>query len=158
MPTLKLYTQIEAPAERVFDLARSIDLHTASTSKTHERAVAGRTTGLIKRGETVTWEAIHFGIKQKLTSIITDMERPYLFEDKMVEGIFQSMTHRHTFQEQKDRTLMTDEFNYRAPLWILGRLAEFFFLTRYMRKFLEERNSIIKQLAESNGWKKYLSS
>jgi hypothetical protein len=40
MPVIELSTSISAPVERVFDLARSIDLHTNSTSSTGERAVA----------------------------------------------------------------------------------------------------------------------
>ena len=66
MPVIELTTYIEAPIERVFDLARSVDAHTASTSQSKERAVAGRTSGLIEQDETVTWEATHFGIKQSL--------------------------------------------------------------------------------------------
>ncbi len=50
MPLIELSTGIRAPIERVFDLARSIDAHVASTGQTRERAVAGRTSGLIELG------------------------------------------------------------------------------------------------------------
>ncbi|MBL4755322.1 MAG: cell division protein, partial [Flavobacteriales bacterium] len=43
MPKINLTTKIKAPVERVFDLARSIDLHILSTTGTHEKAVAGKT-------------------------------------------------------------------------------------------------------------------
>ena len=33
MPIIKIETIIDAPVDRVFDLARSIDLHTLSTKK-----------------------------------------------------------------------------------------------------------------------------
>ena len=78
MPLITIETLINAPMERVFDLARSIDAHMASTDGTEERAVAGRTTGLIGRGESVTWEARHFGIRQRLTAHITAFDRPHL--------------------------------------------------------------------------------
>ena len=55
MPKITLKTMIDAPIERVFDLARSIDLHRDSMKETDERAVAGKTSGLIELGETVTW-------------------------------------------------------------------------------------------------------
>ena len=58
----------------VFDLSRSIDFHMESASKTQERAIEGKTCGLIELGETVTWEAVHFGVKQQLTTKITAME------------------------------------------------------------------------------------
>jgi len=77
MPVIQLETKITAPVERVFDLARSIDAHTSTTEGTGERAAEGRTTGLIEAGETVTWEARHLGVRQRLTSKITAMERPH---------------------------------------------------------------------------------
>jgi hypothetical protein len=61
MPKIELHTEIDAPIERVFDLARSIDLHMLSTSHTNEKAIAGKTSGLIGLGEWVTWRAKHLG-------------------------------------------------------------------------------------------------
>lgn len=72
MPVILLKTLIDAPIEVCFDAARNIDLHVGSTSKTKERAIAGVTNGLIALGEPVTWEAIHFGIKQRLTTRISE--------------------------------------------------------------------------------------
>jgi hypothetical protein len=54
MPAIDLNTLIRAPRERVFDLARSIDVHQDSTRGTEERAVAGVTKGLIGMGGEVT--------------------------------------------------------------------------------------------------------
>jgi hypothetical protein len=68
MSVIQLTTIILAPVERVFDLARSIDLHVASTAHTGERAVAGVTSGLLGPGEEVTWRAKHFGVWQHLTN------------------------------------------------------------------------------------------
>jgi len=50
----ELTTQMAAPIEVVFDLARSIDAHIDSMAKSGERAVAGVTSGLIATGEQVT--------------------------------------------------------------------------------------------------------
>ena len=58
MPTIELLTDIHAPIETVFDLARSVDLHVDSTSQTNERAVGGTTTGLLFLGDTVTWHTL----------------------------------------------------------------------------------------------------
>jgi hypothetical protein len=55
MVTIRLSTPIDAPPERVFDLARSIDQHTRSLDWTGEEPVAGRMSGLIGLGETVAW-------------------------------------------------------------------------------------------------------
>src|SRR5437660_5999534 len=97
MPLIRLETAITAPVERCFDLSLSVDLHRHSVAHTHERPVAGVTSGMMKRGDSVTWEAVHFGIKQHLTSKISTYERPYHFTDEMVRGIFQEITHIHEF-------------------------------------------------------------
>jgi hypothetical protein len=74
MPVIQLSLFIKAPIQVCFDLSRSIDIHIESTSHTNEKAVKGRTGGLIELGETVTWEATHFGIRQQLTSMITEFD------------------------------------------------------------------------------------
>ena len=149
MPRLVIVTEIAAPIERVFDLARSIDVHQESQSRHRERAVAGRTSGLIEAGEVVTWEAVHFGIRQRLTSRIDAMTRPVHFRDSMVAGAFRSFVHDHHFEGIPGGTRMTDVFDYVAPLGVLGSLADRLFLKRHMRCLLEERNAVIKDLAES---------
>jgi ligand-binding SRPBCC domain-containing protein len=156
MPVVELSMLIRAPRERVFDLARSIDAHQESTAGTEERAVAGVVKGLIGLGGEVTWEARHLGVKQRLTVRITAFERPKFFQDSMVSGAFKSMAHDHRFEEHPDGTLMTDRFEFRSPLGFLGKLADRLFLTSYMRRFLIRRNETLKQLAESDDWRRYL--
>lgn len=148
MPVIRLKTFIEAPAERCFDVAIDVDVHARSTSKTKERAIAGVTSGRMKLGDTVTWEAVHFGIKQRLTSCISRYERPNMFEDSMVSGAFHCFTHVHEFRQTKGGTLMLDTFSYESPLGPLGVLADKLFLQRYMRAFLQERALYLKRVAE----------
>ena len=156
MPTIILSTPIAAPVERVFDLARSIDAHVSSTGSTSERAVGGITSGLIEAGQSVTWEARHFGIKQRLSVRITNIQRPSFFEDEMISGAFRRMRHRHEFVPVADCTEMRDCFDFSAPLGVLGRVAEFAFLTRYMRRFLQSRAHVLKRIAESDEWRRYI--
>lgn len=156
MPVIRLSTQISAPPERVFDLARSIDAHQQSALGTHERAVAGITHGLIGMAQEVTWEARHFGIRQKLTVRVTEFERPSRFQDVMVAGAFKSMKHDHEFIAQPHGTLMKDRFEFESPLGIIGRLFDWLFLRGYMHRFLVHRNQVLKELAESENWKKYI--
>lgn len=149
MPTIRLETLIAASPERCFDLSLSVDLHRYSVAHTHERPIAGVTTGVMRLGDTVTWEAVHFGVKQHLTTKITAYERPHYFIDEMIRGIFQELKHHHAFIPQPSGTLMIDTFTFQAPLGILGRLVETLFLTRYMRGLLLTRNRYLKQAAEA---------
>ncbi|HZG78617.1 MAG TPA: SRPBCC family protein [Paenibacillus sp.] len=141
---------VDAPIARCFDLARDIDVHTRSVWKhTRERAVAGRTTGKIELGETVTFEATHFGVRQRLTSEIVEMDPPRRFVDRMVRGAFKRMRHEHDFEALGERrTRMTDTLTFEAPLGPLGWLAERIVLKRYMLAFLEARNAEVKRIAE----------
>jgi ligand-binding SRPBCC domain-containing protein len=158
MALIELVTQIQAPIERVFDLARSIDAHMASAEGSNERAVAGRTTGLIEDGETVTWEAKHFGVRQRLSVRVTKFDRPHLFGDEMISGAFSSMHHTHKFTQSGEGTLMKDEFHFTAPFGFVGRIAEGLFLTGYMRGFLTKRAAELKNMAESEEWRRYLTN
>ncbi len=156
MNSILLHTIINAPLERCFELSTSIDLHKISASKTKEKAIAGRTQGLIKLNETVTWKAKHLGIWHIMKVKITAYEKPNYFVDEMLEGSFKSMKHTHKFENIEEGTLMTDRFEFSSPFGILGRMADKLFLVNYMRKFIEERNRVIKAFAESDDWKQVL--
>jgi ligand-binding SRPBCC domain-containing protein len=149
MPIIELATHIDAPIAKCFNLARSIDIHVDSMQQSGESVVAGRTRGLIELGETVTWRAKHFGVWQTLTSKVTEMEYPNYFTDEMVQGAFKNFRHEHYFYPINNQTLMKDIFMFDAPLGFLGIIANFLFLERYMRNLLQQRNEVIKQVAEA---------
>jgi ligand-binding SRPBCC domain-containing protein len=122
-----------------------------STGHTREIAIAGVTKGLIGLGEEVTWEANHFGVRQRLTTRITAFNRPSHFRDSQVDGAFKRFDHDHYFETTNDgRTLMRDVFDYTSPLGWLGILADHLFLESYMRAFLMKRNLLIKNVAEAD--------
>jgi Uncharacterized conserved protein len=157
MTIIKLETRIAAPIERCFDLARSLDLHKDSMKESGEKAVAGKISGLLEQGETVTWQARHFGVLQKLTTLMTKVEHPFFFEDKMLKGAFRKMEHQHIFRTEGKVTLMIDEFHYDVPAGFLGRLFDKLVLKNYMQQILQTRNEVIKRTAESEDWKKFLT-
>jgi len=148
MPIIEVVTNIFAPAEVCFDLARDIDLHTKSTEATRERAVCGVQSGLINLGEEVTWEATHFGIRQRLTSRITQFDRPRHFRDSQVRGAFRRFDHDHFFIAEPGTTVMRDVFDYQSPLGLLGHCADLCFLKSYMSRLLKKRALIVKAAAE----------
>ena len=157
MSVIYLKTKIQATQERVFNLSRSLDLHIASAAKTNEKIISAKKTGLLELDEEVTWRAKHLGIYQNLTSKITQYNFPYSFTDEMQKGIFKSFSHQHNFEKiTAEETLLIDIFNFKSPLGILGKLVNSLFLKSYMKRFLQERNQVIKTIAESEEWEKYL--
>lgn len=151
MPLIEYEIFIKAPVEKCFDLARDVEVHTKTTGKTKEKAVGGITSGLLELGDTVTWEAVHFGIRQRLTAQIIEMERPNRFVDTMLKGAFHSFIHTHQFMEQGERTIMVDKFHYKSPLGPIGVLADKLFLEKYMRDFIISRANELKRFAEQGG-------
>ncbi|WP_281886605.1 SRPBCC family protein [Paenibacillus sp. YYML68] len=152
MIVVKTEIVVNAPIELCFNLSRDIELHTRTVWKhTSEKAIDGVTSGKIGLGEFVTFQATHLGIRQKLTSQIVEYERPKKFVDQMVRGAFKSMRHIHEFEAREDQTVMKDTLIFEAPLGILGLIVERLILKKYMRRFLDDRNEGLKQIAESLG-------
>lgn len=150
MPILILETEINAPPEVCFDLVRDISLHLQTLKNTGEKAVAGRTYGKIEMGETVTFEGKHFGIRQRLTVKVTELERPHFFTDEMTEGNFKSFKHKHEFIKKDGGTLMRDTLEWTSPLGFLGRIVDALLLENHLRELVSERNAEIKRAAEEN--------
>jgi ligand-binding SRPBCC domain-containing protein len=149
---IHLETVIAAPVERVFDLARDIDLHQRSMAHTGERAIGGRTTGLIGPSESVTFRARQLGIPWTISSRVTSYEPPHRFVDEQTSGPFASFRHEHRFESTTGGTRMIDDWEHVAPLGVLGRLADRLFLERRMRALLVTRSvAIAREAGEHPG-------
>lgn len=148
MPVITLVTEIHAPIEVCFDLCRDLEVHTQTVPHTKERLVGDKKTGLAELGDVLVFEAVHLGIRQRLSSQITEVERPALFADIALSGAFQSLRHEHRFAAVAGGTLMRDRLEWASPLGVLGRLADALFLKRYMLRFLATRNRNLKAIIE----------
>ncbi|HET6330442.1 MAG TPA: SRPBCC family protein [Holophagaceae bacterium] len=149
MATFTLETFIAAPPEVCFDLSLDLDLHQGSMDHTGEKIVGGRPAGRIGLYEFVTWEAKHFGIRQRMTVGITALERPHRFQDQMLKGAFKRFEHEHVFEAVEGGTLMRDTFDLCGPLAPLSWLPDRWILVPHMRALMLKRNALIKQMAES---------
>ncbi len=156
MPIIKLHTEIKSEASICFNLSLSVDLHTLSTTQTKEKAIAGKTTGIMLLNEYVTWEATHFGVRQTLTSKITQLTQNIHFRDEQQKGAFKYFVHDHNFETINGMVLMTDTLNFSSPFGFIGTVVDKLLLTKYLKAFLIERNALIKSCAESEQWKQFL--
>ncbi len=68
------------------------------------------------------------------------------------------MKHDHHFRVSDGATAMRDEFQYRSPLGPVGVLVDRLYLERYMRRFLEDRALLLKSVAESDDWRRYIGT
>jgi len=156
MPTIHLTTFIAAPVQVVFDLSRHIGLHKESMSSYREEAVAGTRFGMVEQNDTVTWKAKHLFKNRLLRVRITEMKKHDLFIDEQAEGDFKMMKHEHYFKPCENGTLLIDLFYFESPYGIIGRWFNSLYLTKYMKRLLEQRNKAIKDVAESERWKNML--
>jgi ligand-binding SRPBCC domain-containing protein len=130
------------------DTDQAADL--ASMSFSEERAVAGKKTGLIGLGESVTWEARHFGRRWTIRSSIVEYERPYRFVDIGVGGPFTRFRHEHLYEDLESDTLMTDVLSFKLRASYLGRLSDPLIGRPYLLRLLRIRNRFIKTIAEND--------
>ena len=149
MTTIIITTKIKAPIETVFDIARNIDIHQLSAANSNEKAIDGKTSGLIELNETVTWSGKHFGVNLLHKSRITHFHFPTYFVDEMEEGHFKSFKHEHFFQTEKNYTVMIDRLDYETPYGFLGIIFDKIILKKYLTNFIKTRNEILKNLAEN---------
>ena len=149
MIRIELTTIISARAEACFDGSRDVGLHQVSMGHTRERAIAGKTEGLLELGEEVTWRARHWGLWWNLTSRITEFEFPVYFCDEMVKGPFESIRHEHHFVETEGITHMRDLFLFETPFKPIGRWVDQWILKPYMTRLLKSRNRFLKDQVES---------
>ncbi|HEX8235625.1 MAG TPA: SRPBCC family protein [Abditibacteriaceae bacterium] len=147
MSVIVVRTHIAAPIELCFDLARDVDVHCQTSRSTQERIVCA-TKRQMELGDCVTFEGVHFGIRQQLSGRIVAYERPLFFADEMTRGAFKRLRHEHSFQAQAGGTLMTDRLDFASPLGVLGIVADLLLVQPHLRRFLWRRNRVLKRLAE----------
>ena len=148
MTTIKITTNYFATIEKVFDINRNIDIHQQSASKTNEIAIAGITSGLINKNETVTWKGKHFGVYLTHQSLISELIFPTYFVDEQLKGKFKSFKHQHFFEQKENYVEVTDILNYETHYGIFGKLFDKLFLKKHLTDFIMKRNAVLKNLAE----------
>ena len=132
-----------------FELSLSVDAHTASMGPSSERATAGVVSGRMSLGDTVTWQARHFGIPFRMTSAITAYDAPNRFVDEQTRGPFHHWRHEHVFTTTAPgQTLMIDTVDFRSPLGPLGAVADRLVLDQYMPHLLRQRNNWLQATLE----------
>ncbi|CAN5655245.1 MAG: SRPBCC family protein [Ilumatobacteraceae bacterium] len=141
-------TVLPVDCATAFDLSLSIDAHVESFQGSGERAIGGVTSGVIGLGESVRWQARHFGITWTMTSWITEWDRPHRFVDEQQRGPFKSFRHEHVFRPIGEGTELRDVVDFAAPLGPLGRIAERVVLGRYLPHLIEVRNKFLVEEAE----------
>ncbi|WP_407547527.1 SRPBCC family protein [Streptomyces sp. Pv4-95] len=144
MKHFEVVTAIAAPPDQVFAVCLDVEAHTRSMADSAERAVGGRTRGELSLGDTVTFQARHFGLTWRLKARITSYDRPRRFVDEQESGPFALWRHAHHFEpDGNGGTIMRDVIDFASPLGPVGRIADRFVLGRYMPHLIRTRNAYL---------------
>jgi ligand-binding SRPBCC domain-containing protein len=107
-------------------------------------------------GDTILWTGWKFGMPQMHESRITIFDRPRYFQDVMTRGRFKFFQHDHHFVEIDGHTLLQDKLRFSLPGGWLGAQVAQRVMVPYISQLLRKRFYLLKQLAESEGWRRYL--
>jgi len=157
MFVLKDYIHIDAPLERCFLLSTSLAIVERELGM---HPVAGadatRTSGLAVGGDRIRWEGWQLGIPQYHVSLISAFEPNRFFQDTMLAGRFKFFQHDHEFTEIDGQILLKDAIRFSMPLGFAGRMVGRYLLVPHIRGLMRRRFAMLKHIAETEEWRKYL--
>ncbi|HWB33345.1 MAG TPA: hypothetical protein VG714_09245 [Acidobacteriaceae bacterium] len=156
---------IAAPRERCFLLSTSIEIVAQTIGmRAVEAEVATadgvrrtRASGLVQAGDLVRWEGWKFGLPQHHVSLISAYEPCSFFEDRMAAGRFRTFAHGHEFEEVEGGTRLVDTVRFSLPLGVAGWVAGRVPMTPHIRGLMRRRFALLKRIAESEEWRRYIA-
>jgi ligand-binding SRPBCC domain-containing protein len=129
--------------------------------------------GHIRANSRVHWYGWKFGLPTHHHTLITGFTAPHQetpgvqaawFQDSQARGRFAFFQHDHGFRETRDPatgqlvTLLTDTVRFALPFGPLGRVAAKLLLAPHVRKLVHQRYGILRDLAEGDGWRQWVTS
>jgi hypothetical protein len=146
---------INAPIDRLFDLVRSIEAHEA-TSSIDGRAVVGKTSGLAVLNDITTWSARFFGLRFQIATRVSSFNPPYSIAENLERGLLLEFGHVYTLRVLESGLVeLEDQFIFCSPL---GAWLDALVLKPIMTRTMSARLNGLKELAETDGWKRFLDS
>jgi len=162
---------IRAPIERCFALSTRIELVQRVLGMT---PVDGVTTGHITASSSVHWRGWKFGLPTSHDTLITAFEAPHVvavaqqppnkeayFQDTQERGRFAFFQHDHFFREELEDgvscTTLRDVVHFSLSFGALGPLLAKHLLAPHIRKLTRRRFVMLKELAEGEGWREWVT-
>lgn len=157
MPSIHITTFIAAPIERVFDLSRNLTIYKVFMQNRKETFSSGAASNLIAHGETLTFHARHFGKTRLVTTRVIDLKKPSSFVHEQVKGDLVHFKHEQHFKSVENGTIMIDLIDFESPRDVIGKVIGKLYMKSYLEQFMNTRNKLIQQYAESEKWRAVLS-
>ncbi|MBL3657457.1 SRPBCC family protein [Fulvivirga sediminis] len=84
------------------------------------------------------------GVPVKWTTEITHVSEPNFFVDEQRFGPYAMWHHQHHFKEVPEGVMMTDIVNYAIPYGFIGRLANWLFVEKQVKKIFAHRHQVLE--------------
>jgi ligand-binding SRPBCC domain-containing protein len=107
-------------------------------------------------GDRIRWQGWQLGLPQYHVSLISAFEPNRYFQDRMIAGRFKSFQHDHEFTEIGGQILLKDTVRFSLPMGSVGRVIGKRVMIPHIRGLLHRRFNLLKRIAESEEWRKYL--
>jgi len=175
--TVRETVQIHAPIERLFHLSTQLSLvqKTLGMRPIDTGVANGITSGHVVANSRVVWRGWRFGLPTQHHTLITSFIPPHQtltlnhtaeasFQDTQERGRFAFFQHDHHFTELTDPatnapiTELRDEVRFTLPFGPLGRIAALLLLQPTIRRLCRKRFALLKNLAEGDGWRKFVGA
>ena len=147
---------VNAPIERCFLLSTNVELVAQTLGMRADLQDLHGADGMVAGGDRLVWRGWKFGLPQMHESLITKYQRPEFFQDTMRRGRFKKYQHDHHFTEIDGWTLMVDKLRFSLPMGVLGKQVARHVMVPYIAKLLRRRMLLLKRVAESEEWRRYL--
>lgn len=85
------------------------------------------------------------GIPLRWVTEITHLEEGRMFVDEQRFGLYAFWHHQHLFEKTVDGVTMTDIVHYRAPMGVMGKLADVILIRNQINGIFAFRSKVIAQ-------------
>lgn len=100
----------------------------------------------MKEGAVIDYTIRPFVLALRWTTLITDFKPPLRFADLQLRGPYAYWHHAHTFTEEDDGTLMTDEIHYALPFGPFGRVVHALVVKHQLQGIFNHRKHALDEI------------
>jgi len=138
---IKRVQKIPVPIDKVWDFfSDPRNLQAITPGDVHFKILTTDLPAEMRQGQLIDYYIKPFaGFRFFWRTEITYVRKKEYFEDVQLKGPYKLWRHEHFFKEIPGGVEMTDVVHYKAPLGILGQMANAIYLRNKLRKIFEYR-------------------
>ena len=133
---------VQADIDKVWEFYTGLDHLRVITPPRIKLQVEKSTTGSRLEEGTDVWLSGRYITTIRWHTLITRMQ-PYVYVDKMLQGLFKTWIHVHSFRAASGGTEVIDEIDFELPYGAVGRVFEGYVARQLARIFAYRKEATI---------------